>query len=151
MKRLLRLIRRQARNEKGFTLIELMVVVIILGILAAIAVPRFIGQTDTAKQKAALAELASIKTAIEIYYAENSTLPFSGNHTLTDELTNSGIDNPIDPWGGSYHYDTSGDSYVVYCQDPDGHYYFISDNCSPYGPYGDEPQPGASRPPTSGI
>ena len=60
-------------NKKGFTLIELMIVVAIIGILAAIAIPNFMSYQCKAKQSEAKANLGSIKTQMEAYFAEYDT------------------------------------------------------------------------------
>lgn len=64
------MIQRMKRNEKGFTLIELMIVVAIIGILAAIAIPNFLNYQCKAKQSEAKANLGTIRSMQEAYFAE---------------------------------------------------------------------------------
>ena len=70
------------RNEKGFTLIELMVVVLIIGILVAVAIPTFSSAAENARDKACQANLRTIDGAIAQYDAE-----FNGAPTTIAELT----------------------------------------------------------------
>jgi len=63
--------RRTVRNTKGFTLIELMIVVVIIGILAALAIPRFSKASDRAKEKEADGILKQVYTLQQTYKAQN--------------------------------------------------------------------------------
>jgi general secretion pathway protein G len=73
-------------GRRGFTLIELIVVVLILGILAAVALPKFVGQSDTAKLNGSLQSLTVLRTAIDTYRVNNSAYP-----TLAALNTQAGI------------------------------------------------------------
>jgi len=75
------------KDERGFTLIELIVVIAILGILAAIAVPRVTTSLKTAKENANKANLKIIQNAIERYYVEhNNTYPENLGKLVPDYL-----------------------------------------------------------------
>ncbi|HXR42908.1 MAG TPA: prepilin-type N-terminal cleavage/methylation domain-containing protein, partial [Acidothermaceae bacterium] len=69
--------RKAREDESGFTLIELLIVIVILGILAGIVVFAVSGITDRGTNSACKTEVATVQTAAEAYYAQNSTYPAS--------------------------------------------------------------------------
>lgn len=114
---------RLLRNSKGFTLIEIMVVVVILGILAAIIAPRLIGRTDEAKVTEAKVQIKNIETALKMYKLDNGSYPSTeqGLDSLVARPTVGNIPKnwreggylekkkiPADPWGNAYLYASPG-------------------------------------------
>ncbi len=102
-------------KSRGFTLIEVLVVVAILGILAAIVVPRIMDRPDEAKRVAAKADVASIVQALKLYRLDNGSYPTTdqGLGALVQKPTTNPVpgnwkpylDNlPKDPWGTDYQY-----------------------------------------------
>ena len=83
---------RKKLNQKGFTLIELIVVISIIGILAAIAVPRLSGFTGNAKKKADVASAQTIVSAASIAQADGATV------TAGSTLTGTGLTNYLNTW-----------------------------------------------------
>lgn len=82
-------------HKKGFTLVELLVVIGIIGILAAMVLPKFTGYVDKAKEKQALSVLRSIHTEMVAYYAENGdyipSKDFNGVNDASKVLKKLGI------------------------------------------------------------
>ena len=109
-------LRPTLRKQQGFTLIEIMVVVIIIGILAAIVAPNVIGRVDDAQITKAKAEIANIENAMKFYRLDNFTYPSSeqGIEALVTKPADPNIKNwktggylerlPNDPWGAPYLY-----------------------------------------------
>ncbi len=91
-----KLMKRLHKNEKGFTLVELMVVVVIIGILVAIAVPIYNSVQDNAKNSAHSANIRTIEGAIMLYQAANDGDNPANNDALSGQIT----DWPTSP--GSY-------------------------------------------------
>ena len=67
------------KNRKGFTLVELVVVIAILGILAGIAIPRFMSATETARGAKTVADLRTLESAAVMYYAKTGVVPTKDN------------------------------------------------------------------------
>ncbi len=105
------------RGQRGFTLLEIMVVVVILGILAALVVPKIISRPDEARVVAAKQDIASLMQALKLYRLDNQRYPTTeqGLQALHTKPTTSPIPLnwkqggyierlPKDPWGGPYQY-----------------------------------------------
>jgi general secretion pathway protein G len=75
------------KGQRGFTLIEIMVVVVIIGVLGAIVVPQFMGRPDQAKVTAAKTDVQAVATSLEMYRLEQTT----GRHPGAEELEPSGL------------------------------------------------------------
>jgi general secretion pathway protein G len=106
----------RAMSERGFTLIEIMVVVIILGILAAIVAPNVIGRIDDAQIARVNQDLRGIETALKFYKLDNFRYPDTeqsldalvtrpADPSIKNWKTGGYLDRlPTDPWGNNYEY-----------------------------------------------
>lgn len=84
------MLKMKKKNEKGFTLIELMIVIAIIGILAAIAIPQFSAYRARSYNAAANADVRNIMTAIEAYFIDYDTYPTAATAAIETTLENYG-------------------------------------------------------------
>ncbi|MBK5352957.1 type II secretion system major pseudopilin GspG [Pseudomonas sp. TH41] len=126
------------RGQRGFTLIEIMVVVVIIGVLGAIVVPQFMSRPDQAKVTAAKIDIQAIATALEMYRLDNLHYPSTqqGLEALSKRPSGTPAARnwnpkgylkslPVDPWGTPYQYLNPGvrsvdGSYELYSLGSDG-------------------------------
>jgi general secretion pathway protein G len=112
-------IRAGQRRARGFTLVELLLVLVILGILAAIVIPKFSGRTQQAKIQQAVTQISTFKTALDAFEVDNGYYPngknglndlivqprdaqnWRGPYLQTDKI-------PMDPWLQEYIYEKPG-------------------------------------------
>src|SRR4051812_23169791 len=105
------------RAQRGFTLVEIMVVVVIIGILGALVVPKLLGRTGEARVTAAKTDIAAISQALQLYKLDNQRYPTTeqGLQALVQKPTSGPAANgwkeggylpklPKDPWGNPYQY-----------------------------------------------
>jgi general secretion pathway protein G len=115
---------QKLRDNRGFTLIEIMVVVVILALLAALVGPRIMGRTDDAKIADAKVQIRNIESALKFYKLDNSVYPSTeqGLQALVEKPATGLIPKnyraegyleskkvPKDPWGNDYVYLSPGE------------------------------------------
>lgn len=124
------------RNMKGFTLIEIIVVVVIIGLLAAVIAPNIFGQVEKARLNRALSDLRALESSLNLYRLDNFNYPTTeqGIQALVTKPSGSPEAKnwkkggyiprlPLDPWGSEYQYanpGTSGNDFDLFTFGADG-------------------------------
>jgi general secretion pathway protein G len=106
---------KETSQQKGFTLLEIMVVIVILGILASLVVPNLMGNKDKADRQKVVSDLIALENALDMYRLDNSNYPSTdqGLQALVEEPSGTPTPRnyrdegyirrlPQDPWGNEY-------------------------------------------------
>jgi general secretion pathway protein G len=124
---------QRVRDDSGFTLIEIMVVVFILGLLVTLVAPKIIGRTDEARRTKALADIKGIEEALHLFKLDNGFYPSTGQglqalvqrpeggNAARNWNPDGYLDKlPVDPWGNPYAYFGDGSEYIIKSYGADG-------------------------------
>lgn len=126
---------KKSIRMQGFTLIEVMVVLLIIGIMASFVVPQFLGETDTARQKKVLVDISTLESSMQRYKLTNNVFPTTeqGLEALVNEPTIEPVPRnypkggylprlPLDPWGNDYQLLSPGEmgEFDIFSVGPDG-------------------------------
>ena len=115
------------RRAPGYTLLEIMVVVFILGLLATLVAPKILGRTEDARRTKAIADMKAVEQALNLYRLDTGSYPTTaqGLEALVHQPTTPPVPRgwraegylerlPVDPWGHPYVYvSTGGDGHFV--------------------------------------
>ena len=115
------------RTQQGFTIIELLVVMAILGMLAVMVAPNLFKQADSAKRKAALSQISTILSVLDTHRLDVGGYPDSLEGLITNTSGRSSWEGPYirkavprDPWGNDYVYSMSGNEITLLSYGADG-------------------------------
>ena len=114
------------KHQRGFTLLELMVVIVILGVLASLVIPNLMGNKDKADHQKAVSDLVALENALDMYRLDNGRYPTT-RQGLDALVTAPDIDPvpreyrsggyirrlPQDPWGNRYVYENPGSHFPI--------------------------------------
>ncbi|AJR06936.1 putative type II secretory pathway, pseudopilin EpsG [Photobacterium gaetbulicola Gung47] len=114
------------RKQRGFTLLEVMVVIVILGVLASLVVPNLLGNKEKADQQKVVTDISALEQALDMYRLDNSAYPTTdqGLEALVSKPSSSPEPRnyrdggyirrlPNDPWGNPYQYVMPGEHGAV--------------------------------------
>jgi general secretion pathway protein G len=103
-------------RQRGFTLVELLLVLVILALIAGLVLPGIIGKAESAKAKAASSQISRISMSVESFYLDTGSTPSSLDELVTEPSGVTGWNGPYikntllkDPWGEAYKYTVPGE------------------------------------------
>ncbi|MGF1752236.1 type II secretion system major pseudopilin GspG [Vibrio makurazakiensis] len=117
--------KNKMKKQSGFTLLEVMVVVVILGVLASFVVPNLLGNKEKADQQKAITDIVALENALDMFKLDNSVYPTTdqGLEALVSKPSSPEPRNyrdggyikrlPNDPWGNEYQYLSPGDNGTI--------------------------------------
>ena len=117
--------KNKMKKQSGFTLLEVMVVVVIIGVLASFVVPNLLGNKEKADQQKAITDIVALENALDMYKLDNSVYPTTdqGLDALVSKPSSPEPRNyrdggyikrlPNDPWGNEYQYLSPGDNGTI--------------------------------------
>jgi general secretion pathway protein G len=107
---------RTRKNTRGFTLVELLLVLVILALIGGLVLPNIIGKAEGAKVKAAGSQISRLSMAVESFYLDTGATPDSLDELINESGNVDGWNGPYvkpsslkDPWGREYVYDYPGE------------------------------------------
>ena len=115
--------------QRGFTLVELLLVLVILALIAGLVLPGIIGKAESAKVRAAGTQISRISMSVESFYLDTGSTPDSLVDLVNEPGGVTGLSGPYiknsilkDPWGKEYHFRSPGDhgDFDIYSFGPDG-------------------------------
>ena len=103
------------KKQSGFTLVELLLVLVILALIAGLVLPGIIGKAESAKAKAASSQISRISMSVESFYLDTGNIPSSLDELVSEPSGANGWNGPYiknsllkDPWGQPYKYTVPG-------------------------------------------
>jgi general secretion pathway protein G len=123
------------RANRGFTLMEMLVVILIISILAALIIPKLVGKTDDAKIAKAKSDISTMASLTEAYRLDTGQYPTTDQGLEALHTPPTGVNNYKGPYMGSIPLDPWGNPYVYQSPGPNGEDFLITS-------YGSDGQPG---------